>query len=339
MKITYPWEAPPENGSVREVADGVLWLRLPLPMALDHVNVYVLDDGDGWTLIDTGMKWGKVPAMWQSVLDGPLKGKPVTRVMSTHHHPDHIGFNGWFVERGAQLFSTRTAFILGRMLTLDDQDTYNAEQIAFYRRAGMREDLWEARKTDRPFNFADIVHPLPLGFTRLSPGQRLTMAGRDWTVRIGKGHAPAHATFWSDDGLVLSGDQVIPSISSNIGVYPTEPEANPLQDWLDTCRAFQDFAQDDQLILPGHKVPFRGLAPRLQQLIENHESALDRMRDALKSPLTCGEVLETIFKRTVKDGEYGLALVEGLAHCNYLWHREEVTRTLGDDGMYRWQMR
>jgi len=338
VKISYPWETPPENGAVQEVADGVLWLRLPLPMALNHVNVYALDDGDGWTLIDTGMKWGDVPAMWQAVLDGPLKGKPVTRVMSTHHHPDHIGFNGWFVERGAQLFSTRTAFVLGRMLTLDAQDTYNEEQISFYRRAGMRTDLLETRIKDRPFNFSDMVHPLPLGFMGLSEGQVLTMAGREWTVRIGHGHAPAHATFWSDDGLVLSGDQVIPSISSNIGVYPTQPDANPLDDWLVSCHAFQEYAQDDQLILPGHKVPFHGLAPRLRQLIENHESALDRMRSALKMPHTCGELMEAVFKRTIKDGEYGLALVEVLAHCNYLWHAGEVSRTLQGDGVYSWQM-
>ncbi len=340
MKISYPWDTPPENGQVIEVADGILWLRLPLPMALDHVNIYALDDGDGWTLIDTGMKWGKVPAMWQAVLDGPLAGKPVTRVMSTHHHPDHIGFNGWFVEKfGAQLFSTRTSYLMGRMLTLDEQPAYNETQLTFYRRAGMRGDLFETRSKERPFNFADMVHPIPLGFSRLREGDVVNMGGRDWDVHIGHGHAPSHATFWcKDEPLALSGDQIIPSISSNIGVYPTEPDANPLDDWLNSCARFADMGTEQQLVLPGHKTPFRGLPLRMHQLIENHHGALDRLRDALKTPKTAGEVLEPVFKRTIKDGEYGLALVEALAHCNYLWLKGDVTRSLHDDGAYRWQI-
>ena len=338
-KIRIPWEDPPANGEMIDIADGVRWLRLPLPMRLDHVNIYVLDDGDGWTLIDTGMKWGKVENIWQSVLDGPLKGKPVTRVMSTHHHPDHIGFNGWFMERGAELYSTRTAYLMGRMLTLDVQDTYNEGQIDFYRRAGMRYDLLDARKEDRPFNFGDIVAPIPLGFNRLQEGQELTMAGRRWVVRIGHGHAPSHATFWTlDDNLVLSGDQIIPAISSNIGVYPTEPDANPLADWMASCERFLPIATEDQLILPGHKSPFTGAPLRLKQLLENHHGALDRLRAALKTPKTAGDVLEPVFKRKIGDGEYGLALVEALAHCNYLWHAGEATRTLSKDGAYLWQI-
>ena len=339
-KITYPWDTPPDFGQMIDIADGVRLLRLPLPMALDHVNVYVLEDADGWTLIDTGMKTNKVVDLWQRVLDGPLKGKPVKRVVSTHHHPDHIGFNGWFVEKhGAELFSTRTAYLMGRMLTLDAQDRYSVYQIEFYKRAGMRTDLLETRAKERPFNFADIVHPVSLGFTRLADGQSLFMGGRNWTVRVGHGHAPAHATFWSqDDDLVLSGDQIIPSISSNIGVYPTEPDANPLQDWLKSCETFREIATDDQLILPGHKLPFRGAKVRLTQLIENHVSALDRLRKALVAPMTAGQMLEPVFKRKIKDGEYGLALVEALAHCNYLWHAGEVTRELHEDGSYRFKL-
>lgn len=339
MKITYPWDTPPENGEVIEVAEGILWLRLPLPMALDHVNVYALDDGDGWALVDTGMKWGKVPDIWDAVLSGPLNGKPVTKVISTHHHPDHIGFNGWFMEQGAALYSSRTAYLMGRMLTLDVQDAYTDDQMAFYRRAGMREDLLSKRRSERPFNFGDIVHPIPLGFTELVDGQVMNLGGRTWDVRLGSGHAPDHVTLWSQDGsLVLSGDQIIPSISSNIGVYPTQPDADPLKDWLESCERFQAFATDDQLALPGHKTPFHGLPLRLKQLLENHHGALDRLRTALVTPKSAGDVLEPVFKRKIKDGEYGLALVEALAHCNYLWHAGEVTRATVD-GTYQWQMK
>ncbi len=336
-KIIYPWDDVPAPGAVTQVADGILWLRLPLPMALDHVNIYALDDGDGWTLVDTGMKWGKVPAMWDALLAGPLAGKPVTRIIGTHHHPDHIGFHGYFMDQGAELLMTRTAYLMGRMLTLDVQDRYTDGQVQFYHRAGMRSDLLEKRKSDRPFNFADIVHPLPLGFTRLVEGMTLTAAGREWTVHIGNGHAPGHVTLWADD-IVLTGDQIIPSISSNIGVYPTEPDANPLADWLESCERLAHFADDDQLALPGHKRPFRGIPLRLKQLLDNHHGVLDRLRSTLVQPKSAGDVFMEVFKRKIGDGEYGLALVEALAHCNYLWHAGEATRTLSDDGKYLFKM-
>ncbi|MEO0357486.1 MAG: MBL fold metallo-hydrolase [Pseudomonadota bacterium] len=332
-KISYPWDDVPDPGTAQQVADGILWLRLPLPMALDHVNVYALDDGDGWTLVDTGMKWGKVPAMWDDLLAGPLGGKPVVRIIGTHHHPDHIGYHGFFMDRGAELMMTRTAYLMGRMLTLDRQDAYTPTQIQFYQRAGMRADLLDRRKTDRPFNFADIVHPLPLGFTRLDEGLKIQAGGRDWTVHIGNGHAPGHATLWTDD-VVLTGDQIIPSISSNIGVYPTEPDANPLADWLESCERLAQFATGDQLALPGHKRPFRGLPLRLKQLLDNHHGVLDRLRHTLQTPKSAGDVFLDVFKRPIGDGEYGLALVEALAHCNYLWHAGDATRVLSDDGKY-----
>ena len=339
--IRYPWETPPENGAMTEIAKSVYWLRLPLPMKLDHVNIYVLDDGDGWTLIDTGMKSQMVLGMWQHLLEGPLSGKPVKRVVATHHHPDHIGLHGWFVEEfGAEYISTQVAYLTARMLTLDVQDSYTPSQIDFYRRAGMRADLLAARETDRPFNFSDMVYPIPVGFTRIQEGGVIEMGGRTWDIRVDHGHAPDHASFWSrDDNLVLSGDQIIPSISSNIGVYPTEPDANPLAEWMQSCSRLKAFARADHLVLPGHKLPFIGMQLRLKQLLENHYGALDRLRLDLKAPKTAGEVMFAVFKRNISDGEYSLGLLEALAHCNYLWHAGEVSRTLDRDGAYRWKLK
>ncbi|HBD91361.1 MAG TPA: MBL fold hydrolase, partial [Gemmobacter sp.] len=172
-------------------------------MALDHVNIFALDDGDGWTIIDTGMNSQKSRAIWESLLAGPLAGRPVHRVVITHHHPDHIGLAGWFQARGAELVTTRTAWLYARMLTLDVQDRATPEQLYFWRSAGMAPDLLAKRAAERPFNFADVVHPLPLGFTRLIEGGTITMGGRRWQVHMGDGHAPEHATFWSlDDDLV-----------------------------------------------------------------------------------------------------------------------------------------
>ncbi|WP_412504302.1 MBL fold metallo-hydrolase [Roseovarius sp. SYSU LYC5161] len=338
--IRYPWETPPDHGAAREIADGVLWLRLPLPMALDHVNVYALDDGDGWTVIDTGFDSRKSRAIWETALAGQMAGKPVTRVICTHHHPDHMGLAGWFQEADAELAMPRTGWLMARMLQLDEQPAYPARSITFYQRAGMDAEVLKTRRAERPFNFADCTHPLPLGFTRLQEGQMIRMAGRDWDIRMGNGHAPEQATFWScDDDLVLAGDQLLPSISPNIGVYPTEPEADPLAEWLDSCARFQPLAEDRHLVLGGHKLPFTGLPLRLTQLIENHHGALQRLMGHLSEPRRAGDCFLPIFKREISGGQYGLALVEALAHLNHLYQTGRATRELREDGAWWFQAR
>ena len=336
--INYPYETPPAEGEAIEVAPGVLWMRLPLPMALDHVNVYALDDGDGWTVIDTGFASKRGRAIWNALLDGPLGGKPVNRVIVTHHHPDHVGLAGWFVTKGAALHMPRTAWLMARMLTLDVQETYPPETVSFYKRAGMDPHILAKRQSERPFNFADCVVPMPLGFHRLIEGGTITMGGRIWDVRMGNGHAPEHATFWSkDDNLVIGGDQLLPSISANLGVYPTEPEADPVADWLETCKRLLPFARHDQLVLGGHKLPFTGLPMRLTQMIENHHSALKRLVDFLAEPYTAGQCFPPLFKRKIGEGEYGLALVEAVAHVNHLYQLGQVNRQLNEDGAWVYQ--
>ncbi|MHA1529252.1 MAG: MBL fold metallo-hydrolase [Alphaproteobacteria bacterium] len=336
--LTHPWEQAPEPGAVIEVAPGIMWARLPLPMRLDHVNVYILDDGDHWTLIDTGLDWTKSRAAWQALLAGPLAGKPVGRVILTHHHPDHIGLAGWFAVQGAEVWATRIAWLFGRMLTLDHHDRPTPRHIEFRRRAGMPGDLLAAYADEQPFNFSTCVAPIPLGFRAIAEGEEITMAGRRWTVRFGHGHAPAHATFWSGD-LVLAGDQVIPGISSNISVYPTEPDADPLGEWLESCHRLRDLARPEHLVLPGHKLPFNGLAFRLTQLIENHDHALARIEAELgRGPLTAVETFPAIFKRPIGAGEYGLALGEAVAHMNHLLRTGRVTRVAGPGGTWKFTL-
>nr|WP_319947577.1 MBL fold metallo-hydrolase [uncultured Shimia sp.] len=337
--IRYPWETPPAEGEAIEVAKGVLWMRLPLPMMLDHVNVYALDEGDSWTIIDTGFSSKRSKAVWATLLAGPLAGKPVSRVIVTHHHPDHIGLAGWFQsEHGAELWTTRTAWLFGRMLQLDEQAIPTQETLNFYRSAGMDEDVFNQRASERPFNFSDVVDPLPLGFRRIKEGDVIRIGGRDWDVHIGNGHAPEHATFWSrDDNLVISGDQILPSISSNIGVYATEPEADPVGDWLEACERLSQYAKPDHLVLGGHKLPFTGLKTRMRQLIDNHHGALDRLVDHLATPQTAGDCFPPLFKRKIEGSAYGLALVEAIAHLNHLYHVGSVTRTKRKDGAWLWQ--
>ncbi|NNK79628.1 MAG: MBL fold metallo-hydrolase [Litoreibacter sp.] len=337
--IRYPFAEAPEAGAALTVAPGVLWIRLPLPMALDHVNIFAFDDGDSWTIVDTGFLSKRGIALWQDLLAGPLGGKPVSRVIVTHHHPDHIGMAGWFqTTQSAELVTTRTSWLTARMLVLDEQARPTEETLKFYRRAGMDRAVYEKRAEDRPFNFADMVAPLPLGYARIQEGDVIRFGGRDWDVRIGNGHAPEHATFWSrDDNLVLGGDQLLPSISPNLGVYPTEPDADPVGEWLASCAALSPFATPDQLVLPGHKLPFVGLPFRMQQLADNHIGALERLIAHLDTPRTAHDCFLPVFKREITGGEYGLALVEAVAHLNHLYLSGQATRHLRDDGAYVFQ--
>ncbi len=337
--IRYTWEEPPETGTVLELAEGVLWTRLPMPKPLGHINVYLLHDDDGWTVVDTGLDSKLSRNVWETLLSGPLAGGKIARVLATHHHLDHIGLAGWFQkEFGAELITTRTAWLMTRMLTLDEQARPLPETLAFWRGAGMDPEIYAQRLEQRPLNYADTVHPLPLGFTRIKEGDTVRIGGRTWDVRIGNGHSPEHATLWSrDDSLVLCGDQILPSISSNLGVYATEPDADTVGDWLESCERLSGYARPDHIALCGHGRPFTGMPTRFRQLIDNHHHAIDRLLDFLKEPKTAAECFPVLYKRAIGPAEYGLALVEAVGHVNHLLATHRATRVRRDDGAWLWQ--
>jgi glyoxylase-like metal-dependent hydrolase (beta-lactamase superfamily II) len=339
--IHYPHETPPAKGTAREIADGILWIRLSMPLGLDHVNVYALREPNGWTVIDTGLDTKLNRREWAAIIKDDLRGDPILRVVVTHHHPDHVGLAGWFMAQGAELLMTRTAWLTARMLTLDEEPTPSPEAVSFWRGAGMDEALLSKRLDNRPFNFCDTVYPLPLGFTRLEEGAVHRLGGRDWVVHLGQGHAPDHATLWCQDApLVLAGDQLLPSISPNLGVYPTEPMADPVAEWLESCARFETMAREDHLVLPGHKLPYHGLPARLAQLSDNHHGALARLREHLRAePRTAVDCFAPLFKRQIDEATYGLAMVEAVAHLNHLYHLGEVAREMDARGAWVWQLR
>ena len=336
--IACPFPDPPGEFQAVEVAQGIRWLRLPLPWALDHVNVYALDDGDGWTLVDTGIASKRTKAVWQGLLAVTLAGKPVTRLIVTHHHPDHVGLAGWFQDQGVELIIPRTAWLYARMLTLDQHREHSPQSLLFQTRAGLDSDTTFARAREQLFNFSDVVAPMPLGFTRIGEGALLTAAGRRWQVRLGQGHAADHATLWSlDDPVIIGGDQFLATITPNIGVYPTEPEADPLAEYLTSCAHFQPLATDTQLVLPGHKLPFTGLPLRLGQMIASHEMALARLVDHLATAAPAVDCFAALYRRAIGPADLSLALGETLAHLNCLHHQGRVTRTLSPTGAWLWQ--
>ncbi len=224
------------------------------------------------------------------------------------------------------------------MLTLDKHEVQKEETLLHYRSGGMSPEIYKKRIKERPFLFSDMVAHMPLGFKRMHEGQVLEIGERHWDIRLGNGHAPEHVTLWcQEEPLLIAGDQILSSISPNIGVYATEPEANPVGEWLEACERLSQFAREDHLVLPGHRLPFTGLPARMRQLIDNHHHALDRLLEFVSEPRTAADCFVTLFKRPIGEGEYGLALVESMAHLNHLCHLGQVVRTRRDDDAWIWQ--
>ena len=338
--LTFPFDAAPAPGAVHQIADGVLWLRMPLPFALDHINVWALRDGDGWALVDTGMQSRATAKAWDDAFAGALGGLPVTRVICTHMHPDHIGMAGWLTRRFAcKLWITRLEYIICRMLVADTGREAPTDALDFYRAAG-----WSARALEhykaRFGDFGRGVYALPDSYRRVKHGETLDIGGRPWRAVVGKGHSPEHLCLYSPElKLLISGDQVLPGISSNVSVFPTEPEADPLGDWLSSLAAIKQAIPDDVLVLPAHNLPFHGAHARLDALIAGHERSLERLHARLGEPQRVIDVFESLYKRPIDGDELlGLATGEALAHLNYLRVRGQVVRTRGADGVDRYQV-
>jgi glyoxylase-like metal-dependent hydrolase (beta-lactamase superfamily II) len=318
----------PGEGEMFEVLDGVWWLRMPLPMGgLDHINLWALEDGDGWVLVDCGLGDARTRGLWEALFAGAMGGRPVTRVIATHFHPDHVGHAGWLCGRwDVALEMTRAEYLMARMLQLDVQPEAPQMAIDYWRQAGWPDEVIAAQRVLPWGRYAKLVPPLPGGYRRLVEGQVLRIGGRDWRVVVGRGHAPEHACLVCDEAMI-SGDQVLPRITSNVSVFPTEPLANPLADWLESIRAMRGL-DADLLVLPAHNEPFRGLHTRLDQLDADHEDKLARLAAFCEVPRTAFACFSVLFRRPVSDGDRAIATGEALAHLHWLEGRGELRRTV-----------
>ena len=338
--LAYPCGAAPAAGSAKELAPGVWWMRMPMPFALDHINLWALRDGDGWALVDTGVWSTDTAGAWRQLFAGVLDG-PVTRVFVTHMHPDHIGMAGWLTRKfGCRLWISRLEYLSCRSLGADTGREAPDDGIAFYRRAGWNDEAIENYRT-RFGGFGKLIYALPDSYRRLHDGEDIAIGAHRWRVVVGTGHSPEHACLYCPElKLLISGDQVLPGISSNVSVFPVEPDANPLADWLDSLDKLERTIADDVLVLPSHNQPFRGLHRRISALRDSQLRALDRLRQALQQPQRVVDVFGALFSRpiTADNMLMSLATGESVAHLNYLLARGEVTMSINADGCAWYQM-
>lgn len=322
------FERPADGGAV-PVAPGVHWLRMPLPFQLDHINLWLLEDGPGWTVVDTGFNNDATRAHWERLFDGLLEGRPVTRVIVTHFHPDHMGLAGWLVDRfDASFHATLAEWLYGRMLTLEPDELARPQIQRFYRRAGLPEETITA-VLNRPNGYRTAVTPLPTVLNRLRDGDRLEVGGHRWRVVVGRGHAPEQACLLDEArGLFIAGDQILPKISPNVSVWPHEPDADPLADYLASLNDFKRLPED-VLVLPSHGHPFTGLHRRIDYLLEHHRQRIEEACNACTEPATAYEVMQAMFTRKLDAHQTRFAVGEAIAHLNHLVRLGRVVRERG----------
>ncbi|MFN5541733.1 MAG: MBL fold metallo-hydrolase [Betaproteobacteria bacterium] len=339
--ITYPHESPPNPGEAIQVADGIFWLRMPLPFALNHINLWLLEDhdesGEGWTIVDTGYGVETTHALWRQHFTTTMRGLPIKRIIVTHFHPDHVGCAAWLhAQTQAPFYMTTSEYLSAHAAVQDFAGFDRANSEALFVAHGLaraRPDFAEAQKA-RTESYQRGVPTVPTRYRRLMEHDVLTIGNRRWRIITAFGHAPEHACLFSTDGnILISGDQVLPRITTNVGVWGNQPDANPLAQFLTSMDKFRPLPADT-LILPSHDRVFTGLHTRLDQLVVHHQERLDELAAALDTPKTAAEILPVLFRRPLDHHQLVFAIGEAIAHLHYLWYAGRATRAQDADGLW-----
>ena len=334
MKPKYEFDSKPQPGTTQRVAEGIHWLRMPLPFELEHINVWLLEDDGGWAIVDTGISTGTSKDIWREVFADTMRGLPATHVIATHLHPDHIGCAGWLTRQfDVDLLMTREEYMLARLLVADTGKPAPEEAIRFYKAAGFSEEALQDYR-DRFGFFGRVVSRLPESCVRMQENDRLAVGDYSWRVLIGRGHSPEHACLYCEElNLLISGDQVLPTISANVSVWPTQPEANPMKLWLESLAALREQIPEDVLVLPSHGKPFRGAHDRIDALIAGHMQRLESLHECLAEPSRAIDTFDRLYGRRVPGSQRVMATGEAIAHLHYLVANGDAVSQKDPDGV------
>jgi glyoxylase-like metal-dependent hydrolase (beta-lactamase superfamily II) len=336
--LRFPHAAAPPSGTAIEVAPGVRWLRMPLPFQLNHINLWLVDDGDGWAIVDTGINTDETRELWGELLAGALDGRPVTRLICTHFHPDHMGLAGWLTERlGIELWTTEGEWRHAQNALADPPGTFHAELLDFYRQVGYG-DVEETVRTSRPRSYRTMVEPVPERYRRLADGMELAIGRHRWRVIIGRGHAPEHACLYCPDlDLFIAGDQVLPKISPNISLWPSAADRDPLGSFIASLAAIERAVPDSAFVLPSHNLPFYGLHARTGELGALHAARVAEIVAACERPRTGADIVPVLFRRTLDRHQLGFAIGETMAHLARAVASGRLHRRERADGVWLFQ--
>jgi glyoxylase-like metal-dependent hydrolase (beta-lactamase superfamily II) len=336
--MSYPIAEAPAPGTLTAVAPGVFWLRMPLPFVLNHINLWLLEDIDGWTIVDCGFATDEARGCWEQIFANHLNGKPVKRVIVTHFHPDHIGLCAWLCEKHQVLpWMTKAEFLQAHSVRNRTGGVEAAPLQAMMSRHGL-DDARNQLIAQRDLLYDKGVPKLPQSHRRIRDNEELVIGAHTWRVVVGHGHAPEHASLYCETlGVFIAGDMLLPRISTNVSVWPVEPEADPVGDFLDSLKRYGQQLNADTLVLPSHGLPFRGLHARIDALHEHHRVRLDSVTAACATPQSAAEILPVLFDRVFDDHHVLFAMGEGIAHLNYLMHRGILHRSVDRDGNFTFQ--
>lgn len=337
--LDYPFADTPAPGTALEVAPGVRWHSMPLPFQLDHINLWLIEDAGGWTLVDCGIGNGETRALWQKLFAGE-KIETVGRVLLTHYHPDHAGNAAWLCERfHAPLWTTQGEYLTAHAVRSSGAGYTKEAVLSVFQRNGLAESL-RAGMAGGGNRYAALVPEFPHAYRRIIEGDRVRIGAHEWRAIVGHGHAPEHLSLYCEAlNLLIAGDMLLSTISTNVSVWSIDPEGDPLRLFLESIERYLELPAD-VLVLPSHGKPFRGAHERVAQLKAHHAQRLEELsRELERAPRSAGELLGVLFRRKLDAHQTFFAMGEAIAHLHYLYYAGRASRSLGEDGIMRYTRR